>query len=257
MAGLPQVAPEAVTRCLLYLASTGHQLPRTQLKLMLLRLYNGFPAMGPSALAASAHAAAQWARLCAPEARWTEALMAAAAARVQELDVGGTAALLQALAVLRPAGAQGFCAALEQQCCWALGEASGDDCCQLLHGFALLGYQPQPMLAQQLLNRLQARLHELSPAGAAAALANLASLSWQPPASWVDAVLDLVAVQAAALELQDLVRLLGGLRTLGYSASGDRLAALAARFQQLLQGAEASGVHDEAIREARQLLGLR
>jgi hypothetical protein len=257
-AGLPRVAPEAVARCLLYLAGAGHQLPRTQLRLMLLRLYQCFGSMDVGTLAATAHAAAQWSRVGLPEARWTKALMGAVVARVEDVDVGAAAALLQALAVLQPAGAQGLCAALEQQCCWALGAASGDDCCQLLHGFALLGHQPQPMLAQQLLNRLQARLHELSPGGVAAALSNLAVLEWQPPGSWVEAALDHVTMHVQECEVDDLLRLLRGVKGLGYSVSGDRMRTLVGRFQQLLQGAEpGSSMGGDGNWEVRQLLGLQ
>lgn len=255
-AGLPAVPPDGLARCLLYLANIHHPLPRQQLQLMLAQLYRCFGRLDGRSLAIAAYAAAQYSEVYEPPSEWTNSLMSAAVRRVRDLDVEAVAMLLRAVAVLEPVGAHGLARAVEGQAMWGLGAASGSECASLLHGYALLQYQPQPLLGQHLLNCLQGNLSDLGAADVAGVLGDLALLSWQPPPMWLERALDHVMSLLPECDVTDLVRVVEALSLMGYQADDSRVQAVVARFQVLLADADPASLDAEAYRGVRQSLGL-
>jgi hypothetical protein len=121
----------------------------------------------------------------------------------------------------------------------ALGGLSPHEHVGLIDALAAQRYRPGPGFMEEFMQPLGAHLPRLGFGQLAALLAGLAAAAYKPPPQWMRAcMVAAVSAPAGADDAQQLLRMLGALKRMQYTPTGDILAGLESRVAAAAAGAD-------------------
>ncbi|GBF92447.1 hypothetical protein Rsub_04551 [Raphidocelis subcapitata] len=172
-----------------------------------------------------------------PSEAWTRALFARLLPASAHLPASAVVAAVAAASAMGHDLGHGALDALLLQARHALSGLAPQEHVSLIDALSAQHYRPGPGFMEEFMESLGARLPSLTLPQLAALLAGLAAVAYKPRPEWMRAcMLAVVGAPPAPGDAPELLRLLGALRRMQYTPTGDILSGLEAQIEALGPG---------------------